>query len=56
MDKVDGHDVDKSEWIKLELFIDLDNQSFITSTSESLLSSRIDTQRSGSSGLFCFSI
>jgi hypothetical protein len=25
MDKVDGTDVDKSEWIKLEFFMDPDN-------------------------------
>jgi hypothetical protein len=27
MDKVDGPDADKSEWIKFEFFMDLDNQA-----------------------------
>jgi hypothetical protein len=28
MDKVDGPDADKTEWIKVELFMDSDNPAF----------------------------
>jgi hypothetical protein len=49
MDKVDGTDADKSEWIKLEFLMDPDNPASGSNTPDSLLSSRIDSQRIGSS-------
>jgi hypothetical protein len=40
VDKIDGHDEDKSEFIKLEFLMNPDNPS--SKTPESLLSSRMD--------------
>jgi hypothetical protein len=52
VDKVDGPDADKSEWIKLEFLMDPDQTTQLEapSTHISLLSSRMDAQRIGSSG------
>jgi hypothetical protein len=47
-DKVDGPDADKSELIKLEFLMDPDNPA--SNTSDRLLFSRLDAQRTGSSG------
>jgi hypothetical protein len=41
MDKVDGPDKEKYEWIKMEFLMDPDNQP--TSTPNILLSSRMDS-------------
>jgi hypothetical protein len=48
MDKVDGTDADKSEWINLEFLMDPDNPA--SSTPKSLLTKRMNAQRIGSSG------
>jgi hypothetical protein len=50
IDKVDGPDVDKSEWIKIESSWIQTTQLEVPSTPDSLLSSRMDSQRIGSSG------
>jgi hypothetical protein len=42
MDKVDGTDADKSEWIKLKFLMDPDNPALGYNYSNSLLSSRMD--------------
>jgi hypothetical protein len=47
--KMDGHDEDKTELIKLEFFMDSKNQIQVPSTTKTYLSSRIDAQRIGSS-------
>jgi hypothetical protein len=44
IDKVDGSDAEKSEWIKLEFLMDPDNRLAAPSTLDSLLSSRMDAQ------------
>jgi hypothetical protein len=49
MEKNDGPDMDKSEWIKLEFLMDPDNPASKYSQQFAVLSSRIDAQRSGSS-------
>jgi hypothetical protein len=42
MDKVDGTDANKSEWIRMEFLMDPDNPDF---TPNILLSSRMDIKR-----------
>jgi hypothetical protein len=48
MDKIDGPDADKSEWIKLQFLMDPDNPA--SKYSQNSIFSRMDDQRSGSSG------
>jgi hypothetical protein len=50
MDKIDGPNADKSEWINLEFSWIQINQLEVPRTPDSLLSSRMDAQRNGSSG------
>jgi hypothetical protein len=47
MNKVDGTDTDKSEWIKLEFLMDPDNPALGSNYSDSLLSSRMDANSRG---------
>jgi hypothetical protein len=52
MDKVDGTDADKSDWIKLEFFMDPDNPASGSKYSRQLANFKDGciTQKSGSSG------
>jgi hypothetical protein len=52
MEKVDGHDTDKSEWINLEFLMDTDNpdSGFKYSQQFSIFKDRCKFQRIGSSG------
>jgi hypothetical protein len=48
MDKVDGLDADKSEWIKLEFLMDPDNPAFKYSRKFAIFKDGCNTQRIGS--------
>jgi hypothetical protein len=52
IDKVDGTDVDKSEWIKLEFLMDPDNPALDYKYSQqfAIFKDGCNTQSSGSSG------
>jgi hypothetical protein len=50
MDKVDGPDTDKSEWIKLEFFMEPDSPDSKYSRQFAIFKDGCNTQRSGSSG------
>jgi hypothetical protein len=52
MDKVDGTDADKSEWIKLEFLMDPDNPALDSKYSRqfTIFKDGCNTQRIGSSG------
>jgi hypothetical protein len=50
MDKVDGTDADKSEWIKLEFPMDPDNSASNYSRQFAIFKDGCNTQRNGSSG------
>jgi hypothetical protein len=52
MDKVDGPDKDKSEWIKLELLVDPDNPASGSKYSQQFYTFKdgCNTQRIGSNG------
>jgi hypothetical protein len=54
IDKVDGTDVDKSEWIKLEFLMDPDKPALGYKYSQqfAIFKDRCKFQRSGSSGLW----
>jgi hypothetical protein len=49
MDKVDGSDMDKSEWIKLEFLMDPDKQASKYSQTFAIFKDGCKVQRSGSS-------
>jgi hypothetical protein len=48
VDKVDGTDTDKSEWIKLEFLMDTDTP--VSKYSQQFAIFKMDAQRTGSSG------
>jgi hypothetical protein len=52
MDKVDGPDADKSEWIKLEFLMDTDNPASVSKYSRqfAIFKDGCNFQRIGSSG------
>jgi hypothetical protein len=50
MDKIDGPDADKSEWIILEFLIDPDNPASKYSRQFAIFKDGCNFQRSGSSG------